>query len=331
MVPLIALVLTLLAAVVGAVLLEPQLAMAGVPEVVRTFTPFLLLPLLLSPAFVLSGDWLWVNNKRRQGPQRGAMMARLAVFTSLVALVVPLVLTERALEEVARESVKRAARWMPEAQAAPTAALPVPPAPTGLAVAEPVQPVRRWGPTQPALPPSPPAEPTPPAPVLPVEGAVLLVPPAPPPDGTFFVYEWVDRAGEAHYSDDFEGIPNDGKVLRAIAMKPTPAGLAPAPLQPKLPAPAARRDDPFATGLMPSMAEQYWRSRFQPMHRRIKDQEKRITAKQEEINAMSAAVNREFAFAQLRKLKDDLKELEQDLQDLERDASHRAVPREWRE
>lgn len=329
MLPLIALVLTGVAAAVGAVLAEPLLVQWGVPAVVLPFSPFVLFGLLLVPALVLSGDWLWVNGGRREGPGRFVILSRVCALTAVVAIAVPVLRTERALDEVARGVVQLVARWVPGAQAAPVGQTPlrVDPTPDLAIVDLPVSPtgappVRRWGPSLP--------EPTPTAPVLPHEGAPLVVLPVPPPDGTFFVYEWVDPSGDAHYSDDFNAIPTEGRVLRAIAMKPSPAGPAPAPVQPK-PSTGPERYDPTAGGLLPSMAEQYWRGRFTPALRRIKEQEKRIAAKQEEINNLPAAINREFAFAQLRKMKDDLKGLEQDLQDLERDASHRAVPREWRE
>jgi hypothetical protein len=70
-VPLVALFITVLAAACGTVLLQPYLVQVGVPAELLRFVPLVVRALLLVPPRLLSGDWLWVNDKRREGRRAG--------------------------------------------------------------------------------------------------------------------------------------------------------------------------------------------------------------------------------------------------------------------
>ena len=109
--PLLALALCILASLSGAVLAQPVLTACGVPPGVLRLVPTLLFACLLVPPVLLSGDWLWMNGKRRSGPPRGQILARLAIMTALLALVGPLTLTERPMSEIASSARALAGTW----------------------------------------------------------------------------------------------------------------------------------------------------------------------------------------------------------------------------
>lgn len=344
--PFVALCLTLLAAASGSVLLQPYLAQLGVPAELLRFAPLVVLALLLVPPGLLSGDWLWVNDRRREGPPRGQVLARLALLTSGLALVVPLALTTRPLGEVAQGVLRLADTSASAASASPTGR--VEPATRAVADTPPAPsfgpPVRRWSsgpvaraeePPQPALPVTVPGE-RPFGDVLaelpmPVEGTRMTVPQPPEPllPGTFLVYEWVDRQGDSHWSDDFNEIPNDGKVLRATVMKP-PAPADPRPAPPTPQAPPGRFSNPYDDPMLPGPAESYWRGKFSRANDDVRSAEKKIAAKEREIIEAPLNLDRSQLRAQLRGLQEQLAGQQGKVQDLEREASWRAVPREWR-
>jgi hypothetical protein len=333
--PLLALAMCVFAALSGAVLVQPLM-----PAVPLTVIAGVLFAASFVPSIILSGDWLWMNGKRRSGPPRGQIMARLALFVGVVGLVLPLVITDRPVLEHVRvvpSAWAAETRFSPATVPSPPIAAPVPP------VVVPAPPVVVAPPPVVAAP-DPTIKPTPADAEFPTIAVVLEAKPMqvidtpkeepklPEPEaGTFFVYEWKDPQGTTHWCNVFEEIPPEGKIVKATVMKPVEPTKPPSWVT----ASAPRTAQPSAIGFMndprlPSYAEQHWRSQFKQSHSRIRNQEKRIAEKQKEFDNAPVRMNRQNLEDELRAMKKALEELQQEDNDLEREASYRAVPREWR-
>jgi hypothetical protein len=321
--PLLALALCVLAALSGTVLMQPVLAGYGLPPGALTLIPPLLFIGLLVPPVFLSGDWLWMNGKRRSGPPRGQILARLAVVSGFVGLLAPLWLTERPVTEIASS-----VRALPNAWAGqpdePKVTPPPQVAEAEPAVAKPIlpTPIDAQFPTAPIVLEAQPLQ------VIDAPTAVQL-PQALP--GTFFVYEWKDPAGATHWCNVFEEIPPDAKIVKATVMKPVEPTAPPAWVV----AAAPKRSAPTGLGFMndpflPSYAETHWKTQFRQSHRRLTEQQRKIAAKQREIDNAPPLMTRRSLEEELRLLKQGLEDLQREDNDLEREASFRAVPREWR-
>jgi len=332
---LLATVLTVIAAVSGATLLEPHLSSWGLPSLVARL-PWVVLGALVMVPFVLSGDWLWGSGLKRKESGRFVLAPRIATFTSALALGVPLLLTDRPTVEVAKAATRTAfslAGTPPVVVEPPTSPSVVLPPPVPPAPPEPRQVFARRWPSAPEVPvvPERPLEPPVPEqrPMKVEEPPPLVLLPPPDEPGTVLVYEWRDAKGETHWANELSELPEGSHVLRVVKMKLDTHSPAPQPTMPT----ATTRPSEYGTGgdsFMPSMPEMYWRNKFSVAIKRQQQVEGRVKAKRREIDEASILVNRRVMEQQLRDLEEELKAAQGEVQDLEREASYRAVPREWR-
>jgi hypothetical protein len=157
---------------------------------------------------------------------------------------------------------------------------------------------------------------------------LVLLPPALGP-GEFLVYEWRDATGQTHWADDLAELPPGTRVVKISKLKADTGRTGSTP-PPPLPSERPSMRDPWNDPMMPTMQEQYWRSRFGPAIKRTQQVEARVKAKRREIDEAGILVNRRVLEQQLRDIEEELKAAQGELQDIEREASYRAVPREWR-
>lgn len=171
------------------------------------------------------------------------------------------------------------------------------------------------------------------------------------------VYEWTDKSGEPHYTDDKSSIPKGAKVRTTEG-----EALAEVSTDTPPPKPLAAPSSAAPSGPQrPSDAEQYWRGEYQRVRenlRRLEDEIQVDTRKVEDpsglpINHMQCGLaangfiggvpvtgqmgcyylpNPEFQRTRdrLETNKKALKRTKDELQELDRRAANDAIPLEWR-
>jgi hypothetical protein len=181
------------------------------------------------------------------------------------------------------------------------------------------------------------------------------------------VYEWTDKNGEVHYTDDKASIPKGVKVRATggseLAEISGDGVNAPPPAQAQPPAGAVAMPPPNRGPAVPSDAEQYWRSEYRRVRqdiRRLEDEIAIDTKRVDDPNGSGMPLNHmqcglaptgfvggvpvtgqmgcyylpnpeyQRSKDRLETNKRALKRAKEELQELDRRAANEAIPLEWR-
>ncbi len=330
-----ALVATVAAAACLTVLAAPTLVSLGAPPLITgRVLPLGLLVVLVTVPLVLAGEWLWGKKPRRRVPGVLALAPVFALFTSTAGVAVPLRLSPRPADEVAKDAVRLVFAALPQeapvvvpGPPAPPPPLPPPPAPQVVLP----QPVPVTPEPAPIVVPGPAAPTGPSAPVV-VEGTPTVLQPPPPLHASSGLFKWVDRAGVTHFAtsendvpEGVQAVPVSEQALDTLIHANADGSRYQAPM---VHARDVRSPDDGVG--MPSYVEQYWRGEFSRAHQRVDAVKASIVLKQRELDKVPAHLNRDALQQELRDLEQDQKKAEASLQELERQASFKSVPRLWR-
>jgi hypothetical protein len=179
------------------------------------------------------------------------------------------------------------------------------------------------------------------------------------------VYEWTDKSGEVHYTDDKSSIPKGAKVRTTdgAALAEVSSDTPPPKPQPSEPQPTVQMGPPGIKGPSgPSDAEQYWRGEYRRVRENIRRLEDEIEVDKRKVedpsglpvNHMQCGIMPGGTFTgavpvtgqmgcyylpnpEYQRTKDRLetdkralKRAKDELNELDRRAANDAIPLEWR-
>lgn len=326
-----ALAATVAAAACLTVLVAPTLVSLGAPPLITgRVLPLGLLVVLVTVPLVLAGEWLWGKKPRRRVPGVLALAPVFARFTSTAGVAVPLRLSPRPADEVAKDAVRLVFAALPQEAPVVVPVLPAPP-PLFPPAPAPAPQVVLPQPLPVTPEPTPAVVPGPTAPVV-VEGTPTVLQPPPPLQVSSGLFKWVDRAGVTHFAtsehdvpEGVQAVPVSEQALDTLIHANADGSRFELPM---VHARDVRSPDDGVS--MPSYVEQYWRGEFSRAHQRVDAVKAKIVLKQRELDKLPVHLNREALEQELRDLEQDQKKAEASLQELERQASFKSVPRLWR-